>query len=307
MLKLLLSTLLLLLSLHLSSALHPNVTHIATFANGTSIYGLANVYGMLHVIRSDVSVVEVFTGPRNKFQSLKPLVVVNKTGYYDIARLVKANMLVLLNWNEPQNVTIMHMYPPYKVGKWKFTSDDTVAALSVTEADEGDERIIITESKSKSIKVFTKEGVLLKQIFLKSALSPRHAIRTPDNLYAVTFGYYRYEPHYICRFNGEGYVVGLCFGGKPGNHLFQLDVPARLMNTKDGNLLVADMQNSRVLKVSRNLTSSEMILSSLDDINQPYRIMLGSENVLYVADNILDPKTKYSLYGRILAFKCEVC
>lgn len=96
-----------------------------------------------------------------------------------------------------------------------FTTTLTSAALAVDKNEAGDDDlIIVTQSTTRNITVFTPDGKLVLAFRLLINKDPRQAIKLPGNLYATTFGYEPTESHYVCRFNKEGYIVGRCFGGE---------------------------------------------------------------------------------------------
>ena len=69
------------------------------------MFGIAVVDSLLHVVRENNTMVEVFRPPSNKLTQLMSLRVINQTGLYDMAHLPKANLLVLLNWFDGTNVS----------------------------------------------------------------------------------------------------------------------------------------------------------------------------------------------------------
>ncbi|ESO00027.1 hypothetical protein HELRODRAFT_176332 [Helobdella robusta] len=276
---------------------------LATFSNGTPVYGLAVLKNnLIAVSRENSGKLQLYNVAINGlFTELNSVDMARSDSYYDMAYLNKSEQFVLLNWLDSNKIILMQSRFPYEVKSWNFTSDTTMASLAVTESDQ---TIIVTEGMSKQVKIYDPSGKLLRTIKLQMARSPRQAIRLSNNLYAVTAGYETTESHLVCRFNVKGYVVGRCFGGRPGNSINQLNVPARMVLLNDGSVLLADMKNSRILKLNKDLSSAEIFLGASDGIHQPYRLYADeSKRILYVADNTLDPVTSYAVSGRVIAFR----
>lgn len=267
-----------------------------SIAHGSPVYGVVSVGSLVHVIRENSTLIQVYDASNSLFRDLSPMNVLGKIGYYDMVYLPIRNSLALLNWFNSYEVFIISLDHPYTLKSFMFTTTLTSAALAVDKNEAGDDDlIIVTQSTTRNITVFTPDGKLVLAFRLLINKDPRQAIKLPGNLYATTFGYEPTESHYVCRFNKEGYIVGRCFGGIPGNSLSQVNVPARLQFVSDF-VVLADMKNKRILKIARNMTNGEVLL---EGISNPYRLQVDEKNgYLYVAENELG-STGLAISGKV--------
>jgi len=114
---------------------------------------------------------------------------------------------------------------------------------------------------------------------------------------------YGEDEHRVCLVSNTG-VVQNCFGAKAGNGNAHLDVCSRIEEDDDGNFIVGDRNNKRVILVSKangKLKFEQEIVRQGDGLNGPTRILKAGP-VLYVVDNTVD-KDGIAISGKVLSFR----
>jgi len=145
-------------------------------------------------------------------------------------------------------------------------------------------------------------GSLVKKVTLDVA-QPLHTIKLSSGGYAVCHGYSNDQDHRVCLLDDNGKVLD-CFGSTKGSGQDQLDVCANVAEDVDGNLLVADSNNQRVILLINKggkLTFGRELVTKKDGLTGPSRI-LSYGPLLYIADNTLDVNG-VGVSGRILVFR----
>ena len=129
--------------------------------------------------------------------------------------------------------------------------NDAPYGLSVT--PDPDFHVLVTCCNARKLKEFTTNGTLVREIILQEDLvHPLHAIQF-DGQFIVSHGVFDSDPlHRVCIVNSTGQVTH-CYGGPPGSAAGQLNSPQHLAVDGEGNVIVADCYNQRVLLLSKTL------------------------------------------------------
>lgn len=69
-----------------------------SIAHGSPVYGVVSVGSLVHVIRENSTLIQVYDASNSLFRDLSPMNVLGKIGYYDMVYLPIRNSLALLNW-----------------------------------------------------------------------------------------------------------------------------------------------------------------------------------------------------------------
>ena len=166
----------------------------------------------------------------------------------------------------------------------KWSTIDCPESLSVTPMPECN--VLVTFRIARKLCEFTTHGVLVREIGLYEDITePLHAILSNGH-FIVCHGYLSTEPlHRICivDFNGR---LTRSYGRAPGSAVGKLNWPSHLAVDKDGNFLVADGRNSRVLLLSPDLTENRELLteSAVSGSLWPCRLC-NTEEHLFVANS----------------------
>jgi DNA-binding beta-propeller fold protein YncE len=156
--------------------------------------------------------------------------------------------------------------------------------------------VLVTCDEACKIKEFTTDGQLVREISLQSDLvRPAQAVELTFDQFVVCHGQGTDPLHRVCTVDSNGRVLQ-SYGGSKGSELGQLSSPGRL--AMDRNILVADLNNDRVLMLSRSLSYMRPVVCGL---NGPVRMWFDKlSGRLYVADNKYKNKTYTS--GQVKIF-----
>ena len=122
--------------------------------------------------------------------------------------------------------------------------------------------VLVTCDVAGKIKEFSTDGELIREIRLSDdVINPFHAILSNDDRLIVSHGAST-DP--LCRIFvcDSGGRVTQSYGGKPGSAVGHLRSPQRLAVDGDGNVIVADAANARVLRLSADLTDVRELVST---------------------------------------------
>jgi len=140
--------------------------------------------------------------------------------------------------------------------------------------------LVVTDGRYNSISEYTPGGLLVRNITDGSAMW--HAVEVSDGLWAISR---RGPVHGIAVITTNGTVLR-SFGSAAGSEFTQMDDPRGLAVDTNGNILVADRVNNRILVVNPSLTVARLL--QVPDVSKPLRtpISLSLERGrLYVAED----------------------
>lgn len=174
--------------------------------------------------------------------------------------------------------------------------------LSVTD----ESNIILTVYEKNNLNEYSPEGQLIRKIQFSSdagILHPRHAVKLANGHFVVTHGYDNDPLHRVCLLDEDGKVTR-SFGGKRGHSNSRMDLPFGLIVTGNEFIVVADVNNSRVLLLGCNLEFEREIISREKQmLRLPMTIQLDeSDGRLFVAENEWNSDMKVFRDGRVLLF-----
>ena len=167
--------------------------------------------------------------------------------------------------------------------RWKV--NDLPFGLSVM--PDPDFHLLVTCGEARKLKEFKTNGHLVREILLQEDLVHAfHAIQF-DGQFIVSHGWDSDPLNRICIVNSTGHVTR-CYGGPPGSAAGQLNVPRYLAVDGEGNVIVADWNNERVLLLNKTLDYVGDLVSTHNSGKselRPRRLCLAvSRGRLFVAD-----------------------
>lgn len=139
--------------------------------------------------------------------------------------------------------------------------------LSVT--DEGN--IVVTGCNTNRLSEYTAEGKLSLNLSLEpetGVLHLWHALRTGSGHFVVSHGIVSDAVQGVCLVDREGMVLRSYGGIDRG----QLDTPMYLAFGERGCIMIADLNNKRVLQISALLDLNEELISEEEGLRWPCRI-----------------------------------
>ena len=169
-----------------------------------------------------------------------------------------------------------------KTTRWKV--NDTPQGLSVTQ--QPDCLVLVTCCETRTLRRFTTEGRLMKVTQLQEDLvRPFHASGC-----VVCHGWLDDPLHAVSMIDSDGHV-DRSFGGPSGSSLpeRQLNNPRHLAVDTEGNVLVADCCNERILLLNSTLSNVRELISGPSfgrpTPTKPWRLCLDEvRGMLFVVD-----------------------
>ena len=171
----------------------------------------------------------------------------------------------------------------------RVVNNDTLTQWPVNDKPQGISvksvhNVLVTCREVSKIKEFTFEGNLVRVITLQNDIkNPFHTIELTPDTYVVCHGVPGDQLHRVCIVDSVGHVRQ-SYGGMKRSDEVHLNTPERL--ALSDNIYVSDINNDRVLILSRTLSHIGEVLS---DLRVPSRIWFDEQTArLYVADNTWD-------------------
>jgi len=147
-----------------------------------------------------------------------------------------------------------------------------------------DKNVLVVIRHERKLQQFTTRGKLLQTIQLQPDIgSPSQVIQLTSGQFVISHS--GGTQHRVCLVDGKGAVVR-SFGGTPGSDLTKVNQPKGLAVDEHGNILVADLDNSRLLVLDPTLTSARKMSVSVDGgLNRLYSLWYDkSRGRLYLGE-----------------------
>jgi len=268
---------------------------LGSFGEGAPVYGVYRVKSSVYAIRDSTPYIETFSAFGGNSQ-LKNVTVNGMQGPYDMVGIGHQDLFIL-DWFDWANVTVFGLKS--SGGASYFSLQESVYTSVALSAS--NQEVIATCSQPQKIKEFSPTGQLLKEIYV-NVTQPRHTVKLRGGAgYVMCHGYGTDQLHRVCHLDNTGVILN-CYGSTNGSGVGHLDVPSRVLEDDEGHILVADLNNKRVVQLSPKLTYIRDLVTSADGLQGPYRLLLDGP-LLYVADNTVTGGLATA--GRILTFKIE--
>ena len=170
----------------------------------------------------------------------------------------------------------------------RWDVNDTPRGVSVTPSP--DFHVLVTCSETRRLKEYTADGFLVRTLRLHRDLQhPLHAVKF-NGKFVVAHGFDSDSMNRVCIVDVTG-LARRCYGGPPGSGTGQLREPQHVAVDGEGDVIVADTRNRRVLLLDKELNYvGELISASFSntpssEIWFPHRIYLDEvRGRLCVAD-----------------------
>jgi hypothetical protein len=173
---------------------------------------------------------------------------------------------------------IIRIESDMKVGT-RWSTGENFGSLSVS----SDSNIILCVSNRSKLIEYTRDGKDIRVIPLPGLVHPYHAIKLNSGEFLVSHGRTNDALHQICNVNEDGKVLR-SFGGEKGNSLQQLNEPKYLI-VDEGNILVLDSSNKRILLLDSDLTVKREFLNKYTGVLSPGKMCLcKATRNLFVVD-----------------------
>jgi len=264
----------------------PTVTHVIPAETG--VRALASLDDHLYVVRNNRKQVEVYDAVTLTLARRLPVSGISYT-VSSIAACSRSKCLYLSDWDN----TCIHRVD-LKVQSSKERSDgnlgvvctDAVKTWPVAEKPAGlsvtaDHNILVTCLTDKKLQEYTTDGRLVREICVPAGLDPPwHAIQLSTGDYVIS----QYRSPGAVRVLG---VDGHLLRSYPSSSLSDvgpMKYPRSVAVTKHGDILVADINNHRILTINSSLTRAQVFPVDIG-LREPSAVYLDdSRDRLYIAE-----------------------
>ena len=242
------------------------------------VRGVTVLFDQIFVLRLGTQEVEVYDS--NTLNLTSRLPVDELVSPWDLASCSKFRCLYISGWF---GRVIHRVELGGATTRWEV--NDASYGLSVT--PDPDFHVLVTCGAARKLKEFTTNGTLVREILLHEDLVHPHRAIQIDGQFIVSHGWHSDPLHRVCIVNSTGHVTR-CYGGPRGSAAGQLNYPRHLAVDGEGNVLVADHSNKRVLLLNETLYYVRELVSIHNSDRSglvPWRLCLDvSRGRLFVAD-----------------------
>lgn len=183
-----------------------------------------------------------------------------------------------------------------------WSTGETQGRLSVTRRC----RLLLTVCDKNKLIEYSPDGRILLSIKLPSVVRrPQHSLEFEDGLYVVSYGSSestKAAVHGVCLVNSDGVSLRSFSDPSSPSSSSALNLPVYLAVDGGGNVLVADLNNSRVLLLDSQLRFVRELVTDDHGLQFPRRICLdGSDGRLIVASGVAGSDGMGT--GQVLVFR----
>jgi hypothetical protein len=256
--------------------LHPQL--LLTLHGQRMVAGLALLRNKLYIVYDESSAVKVYSICHMPYEPLQGVHVNGLRRPVDLMASDLSNCLYIVDLSSGCVWRVKEL--DHSVDKWvsvenairlSSTTDGLVMVLVAVDA----EGRYPNDSYRGVLNIYSPDGELLRIIRLsRDIANPQHAIQTADNLFIVCHGNHITELNRVCQVNVDGDVVN-SYGGSGGSRLGQLSGPVYMALDNDGQILVVEFPNRRVILFDSRLNIKRVLLSWTDE--RPLRIICDFE------------------------------
>jgi len=253
----------------------PLLTHVVRA--GTAAYGVTSLENHVYVVRNRKAVVEVYDAGTMTIKQHLP--VAKALDVSVIIACPRFRCLYVGDWNIS---SIYRLDLSGSSAKKKWSVGRTPEGLSVNGAG----NLLVSCMDENKLQEYTTRGDLVREIRLREGvMSPWHAIQLSSGDYVVS----QYTlPGAVSLVAADGRLLRSFKQASPQSDIKvkTMKYPAYLAIYKNGDILVADRGNDRILALDSALARvKEFPISAEVDLTRPYALWLDEENdLLYVGE-----------------------
>ena len=159
--------------------------------------------------------------------------------------------------------------PEETVSNW--TVDGTWLKLSISK----DGNVIAASLDQAKILEYASDGTFVREIVVNridpDLIGLRHAIQLEGDKFLVCHAA-EDTHHRVCLIDNTGKVIQ-CYGGSSGSGMGQLNLPYHLAIGRNGSILVADLENNRIVQLNKSLE----YVNEFTGFKQPFRLLINKE------------------------------
>lgn len=252
----------------------PELAHVIPSTGRTGVTAVTSLGDDVFVVRLRSQEVEVYDAGTFTFQ--RRITVPGLRCPFGLAACAHYRCLYVSD-NDHHSIHRAELSSFTAVKKWIVASDPT--GLSVN----GAHNVVVACCEANKIQDYTTNGTLVREISLQAGvIRPWHAVQLSIGDYVVSqctlsgvVSEVRADGHVVCRYcPSETSDVG------------QMKYPTSLAVTRNGDILVADTNNDRILSINSSLRSAQELTLPVDvGIKEPWGIFLDeSRGRLYIGE-----------------------
>jgi len=228
-------------------------THVIPGGVGAYVTGVTSVGDDVFVLRFMSQQVEVYDAVTFTLQSR--LSVPGLGASYGLAACA-SNRCLYASDIDNDRVHRVELSGSNAVTKWSVGRRPV--GLTVNSA----KNVLVVIGRERKLQEFTTHGHPVQTIqLLQSDIEySEHVVQLSNGQFVVSHTGTR---HRVCLLNVKGAVVR-SYGGRPGYDLTKMNEPKGLAVDEHENILVADMDNNRLLVIDRSLTSAREMSVTVD-------------------------------------------
>ena len=230
-------------TLNISSV--PRTPRILNVISGTGVVtGIAVLRSELFVVRYGPT--RLYAYNTTNFLLTRNRVIDGSAGLRAIVASPQHNYLYISDIDQKA----IHLYDLTKDIITKILKIGVSHGLSLTSLN----NVLVTVN-SKTVKSLTANGSFNGEIKLNSSIeSPQHSVQLSSNKIVVSHGFDNEALHRVCIVAMSSGNIVQCYGEGKGSGIGQLDNPRKLVVDANGNVMVADMNNNRIVLLSSSLS-----------------------------------------------------
>jgi len=233
-----------------TSRVSPTVTRVIT--GGPAVWGVTSLGDYLYVVRYNGNEVEVFDAVTLTLERVLPVPGIS-FGISGITACSRNNCLYLCVCYYPS----IHRVDLTTAAVNSWRTGETPRGLSVN----ANHNVLVTCAKNKKLQEYKTDGRLMREIYLPAGpQSPWQAVQLSTGHYVVS---HWQSPGVLSVVGVDGRLLR-SYGSSNSSDVGPMKYPKSLAVTKNGDILVADEGNDRILAVDPSLTRAQVFPLPVD-------------------------------------------
>jgi len=257
---------------------------LGTILGYKKIYGLSVLGRELFIVRGDRQISVYNT---HNFTWIRIIAIPGSSSLQAIIASSSCNCL----YASDEELNLVHRYNLSNDVTTKWNLIGTCFGLSLSKI--AHRNLFATIYSTNTVNEYTADGNLNTKIYLDISIErPYHSIRLSSNRTVLS---HVGAKHRVCLVDTNGRILK-SYGGPRGSGVGQLYEPGHLAVDRDGNVLVADCYNNRIVRLSPTLDHLGYVSIRGYQMTSPWALHLDElNNRLYIGE--------WTYNGRVFAVK----
>jgi len=252
----------------------PTLTHVIPSQGRDGVFAVTSLGDDVFLVRDNSQQVKVYDA---ETLTLQRHITVHGLGprLFGLVACPKNNCLYASDYNN--NIHRVELSGSNAVKKWSVARGPRGLSVNIAH------NLVVACHEANKLQEYTTHGSLVREICLQSGVTyPWHAIQLSTGDYVVSQDV---PPGVVSVVGVDGQVIH-SYGQSQTSDVGQMTYPASLAVTKNDDILVADVDNNRILSINRSTGCVQELALSVDDgIRDPFDLCLDeSRGRLYVGE-----------------------